>query len=201
MNSLSAILADVRGYQPPPAPWERKQMVTEGDPLSPPRHLSERRRVELALPALIAHRIVALLSPEDGGEAGFLKAFSTVFWETAIEGMDDLRIPERKPVMDRALSVRRRLLDPYAEKRRGGPTVIRAFAFWLQDHLDSGALVCAPDGFFMQAWDALAESIQGHEGNVEDLNRAARSARKMANEWHAWLRREGYYTDSVTEAA
>ncbi|MBR9970834.1 hypothetical protein [Magnetospirillum sulfuroxidans] len=161
--------------------------------MTPRRHLSARRRVELMLPSLIALRLALVLIPVGDAERRAVDTAKDVFDATAMEVVDDLPATEAGALRSRGIRLRAWLLDRYAAQRRGGLTVLQAFTLWLDDlrrreiiHINDG---CA----FLTHWDDLADGILRHPDNVEGLQRGQRSATKMAAEWRRLLEGQGYY--------
>lgn len=192
MSHVRSIIAEVRGTQ---APWIAPILDRAPEQLTPRRHLSDRRRVELALPALIAKRLVEVMIPVGGDEQKLVSNAKVVFHAVALEAMDDLPEKDRTPLLRRAILLRAWLLDPYADQKRGALTVMSAFTLWLDDLCARGALEIDTEGAFYKCWDAISDGILRHPSNVESLERCSRSAGKMAAEWRNRLSRRGYFTE------
>jgi len=153
--------------------------------------LSDRRRVELAMPARIAYRIVSVLIPVDGADVEFLRSAGIVFNAVLLEPLADLSDAQRRKMIRRLDRTQRELLAPY--EGRGAVTAVRAFVEWLEDLTQRGILNMDPEGAFYKAWDSLATAIVSQDENLAGLEACARSARKMAAEWRKWFEERNLY--------
>jgi len=161
---------------------------------APRRHLSERRRVELMLPGLIALRLAHVMIPVGADETAQVEAAKAAFDATAMEAVADLPPKDQEHIRVRATRLRAWLLDAYAG--RAGLTVLQAFTLWLTDLHERGVLVIADGCDFLTHWDTVADGILRHPDNVEGLERCRRSAARMAAEWRRRLEQRGYYREA-----
>lgn len=163
--------------------------------MTPRRHLSARRRVELMLPGLVALRLAEMLIPVGDDERHDVIVARAVFDATAMEAATDLPAAEHHAIRSRAILLRAWLLDRYADQRRAGLTVLQAFTLWLDDLRRRDVLRIADGCAFLIHWDRLADGILRHPDNMDGLLRGQRSAAKMAAEWRRLLEGRGYYRE------
>jgi hypothetical protein len=157
------------------------------------------RRVELALPAAIAHRLAAVFIPTSAADREFLVHAQTVFNACTMAPAEGMPLPKRESHRRAVLKLRADLLDQY--EGRGAVTVYAAAQAWFQYLHDSGLVVIEPGGPFAVTWAALGESFERDAGNMEAYRACERSALRMAGEWIGWLENCGFYRGSESSAA
>lgn len=162
---------------------------------APRTHLSERRRVERALPPRIAYRITSVVKPTTADDRILLREAKTVFRLCWREIGADLTTAEMEAFEARLNRVQRELLDQY--DGRGAMTVYAAAHHWLQDIHNRGAYVIDQDGPFYQCWEKLGEALAGVKQNMDAWDGCQRSAAKMYEEWRRWFEARRYYLGSV----
>lgn len=150
-------------------------------------YLSERRRVELALPANLMHRAVsAAIEPDIRSEDD--REVISLLRQAAMEPLDGLNAGERRRLIRRI----DRMGEEVMETLVGGSRAkgFLALTLWLKGILDDGTLVLVAGSAFDQAMTAILATMQDNPDVIEAVDRSAtKAARRIAD----MLRRQGYY--------
>lgn len=158
-------------------------------------HLSDRRRVELALPANLMHRMVtqcveAAARTEDDREV------IDLLRQAAHEPMDGLDDAGRQRIMRRV----DRLASAVMGELVGGARAkaFLALTLWLKGLLDDGTLVLVEGSAFDLAMEAILATMRDEPDVMAAVDRSATRAAARISER---LRREGYYPALSPEVA
>lgn len=158
-------------------------------------HLSDRRRVELALPAAVMHRVVSQCIA-DGERSDDDREVLALLREAASEPFDGLNGWERPRLMRR---VDRLSMEVMSELMGGARAkAFLALTLWLKGMLDDGILVLIEGSAFDQAMTAILATMQ----DAPDVMAAVdRSATKAAGRIASRLSGLGYYPARRPEVA
>lgn len=157
-------------------------------------YLSDKRRVELALPAALLHRIFAACiehskGSAEGEEFEYDREVITALRVAAIEPLEGLDPRRQRKLAVRVTRMQAQILDPFEDR-----PIMVCFLFvlyWLKGLLDDGTLVLIDGSPFEQAVSALIPELSKHEDLWEAMEKSAvKNARKLTQA----LRGEGFYT-------
>lgn len=150
-------------------------------------HLSDRRRVELALPANLMHRMVSQCIDE-ADRSDDDREVLALLRDAAHEPLYGMEDAGRRRIMRRV----DRLAGAVMGELVGGSRAkaFLALTLWLKGLLDDGTLELIEDSAFDRAMDAILATMQDNPDVIEAVDRSAtKAARRIAD----MLRREGYY--------
>lgn len=162
-------------------------------------YLSDRRRVELVLPAQAFHRLAhalgradveagAIARVEDHGVIGPALAR---FAEAAAEPLEGLGERQARKLLDRA---RRLVADLYRDMEdRPIASALRATVHLLQVLIERGLIELTEGSPFAEAYDALVDAVLEGDGNADLLDDVERSACKAGERMLGRLQQLGYY--------
>lgn len=156
-------------------------------------HLSDRRRIELALPASLMARIVATLAGHPETDKAVIAAIGRECDLAQMAPLQDLH-PERQRALQQRL-LRARIAALGWMENRSIATAYVAVVRWIQAVTEAGILVPAEDAPFLAACEALLQAIQERPQNLDLLADVDRSATRAARQIHLALRNQGYYCD------
>lgn len=155
--------------------------------------LSDRRRVELALPAAMLFRVfsscvdVAAMSAEPGQLTGDRMVLD-LLTSAAVEPLDGLAPKEANKLAKRITRLQRDLLMDFED--RPVMVVFLVILFWLKGLLDSEHINLIEGSTFDRAVAVLIPELERHEDLWLSVEKSAlRNARRISNE----LTRLGYY--------
>ncbi|SBW12679.1 conserved hypothetical protein [uncultured Alphaproteobacteria bacterium] len=158
-------------------------------------HLSDRRRVELALPAAVMHRVVSQ-SIAEGERSDDDREVLALLREAAAEPFDGLNAWERPRLMRR---VDRLSMEVMAELMGGARAkAFLALTLWLKGMLDDGTLALIEGSAFDRAMGGILATM---EDAPEVMAAVDRSATKAAWRISRRLSGLGYYPAARREAA
>lgn len=156
-------------------------------------HLSDRRRIELALPASMMARIVRQLSDHPETDRATITAIGRDCDLAQFAPFQDMAAERQRALHKRLLRTRAAALDWM--ENRSIATAYVAVVRWIQAITEAEILVLADDAPFLAACEALLEAIQERPRNVELLGEVDRSATKAARRIHEILADQGYYRE------
>lgn len=162
-------------------------------------HLSDRRRVELALPPAMLARICATLATHPETPRKMIAELKREFDTAQLMPFIDMHSSRQKALLVRTLRARAAALD-WMENRTIATAYV-AVVRWLQAVTGAGILSIADDAPFLGAAERLLEEIQARPENVELLAEVDRSATKASRRIHEVLLEQGYYTDHANPFA
>ena len=162
-------------------------------------HLSDRRRVELALPPAMLARICATLATHPETPKEMIADIKREFDTAQLMPFVDMHSSRQKALLLRTLQARAAALD-WMENRTIATAYV-AVVRWLQGVTEAGILSIAEDAPFLGAAERLLAEIQARPENVELLAEVDRSATKAARRIHEVLLGHGYYTDHANPFA
>ena len=156
-------------------------------------YLSDRRRVELALPAALLYRIFAACmahgaeNPEID-ESKFDEWVIGDLFKACHEPLDGLTLKRKKELVKRIERIQSEILTPFEDR----PIMVCFLyvLFWLKELLDDGTLVLIQDSPFDRAITALIPEL---ESQADLWDAMEKSARKQATKLTKILRSHGFY--------
>ncbi|MEH6630189.1 MAG: hypothetical protein V7776_05160 [Halopseudomonas aestusnigri] len=148
-------------------------------------YLSDRQRVEFALPANLLIRPAAKCAESwNGDDQEILKLLENACYQP-LEGLHG----KKKSDMARRINrIQKRLLKSFED--RPVMVVFLTIIYWLNDLLDRGVIVLDAQSDFAKACDALFPMLNQHQDLIDGMSH---SARKNAKRFNKYLNREGYY--------
>lgn len=154
------------------------------------RPLTDRQRVELALPAAMLYRVFAtcVARAEDHPDDAEMELDRQVLhWlaQAAVEPLDPARDEKQARRVSR---LQRDALAPLED--RPVMTVFLVVLYWLQEQLETGVLTLIEGSAFDRAVTLILENL---ERFPDEMAGTERSARKGARRLGDWLRERGYY--------
>lgn len=156
-------------------------------------HLSDRRRVELALPASMMVRIVAQLAGHPETDRATIAAIGRDCDLAQMAPFQDMHPDRQRTLLGRLRRARMAALDWMQDR-----TVAVAYVAvlrWIQAVTEAEILVLAEDAPFLASCERLLEAIQERPENVELLAEVDRSGTKAARRIHEILLEQGYYRE------
>ncbi len=158
-------------------------------------HLSARRRVELALPANLMHRMVTQCVSEDIRTDDDRNAIACL-QRAAMEPMQGLTRDEAWRLACRVERAAGIVMDEL--RGHAHATAFLALTLWLKALLDDGVLELVKGSDFDQAMDAILATMEDAPDIMAQVDRSATKAARRIDER---LRREGYYPRLLGVAA
>lgn len=156
-------------------------------------HLSDRRRVELALPASMMARIVAHLAAQPETDRQLIAEIGRDCDLAQMAPMAGLQQDRQRVLMNRLRRARVAALDWMADRSIAVAYV--AVLRWIKAMIEAGILVPAEDAPFLAAADRLLAEVQTRPENVDLLGHVDRSGTKAARRIHDILRGQGYFRE------
>jgi hypothetical protein len=148
-------------------------------------YISDRRRVELALPAVMLQRVACILlerGVDDNDQC--LDLINSACGEP----FEGLCASSRAKLENRVMVLQRQLLAPY--ENRPVVLVFHMLVLWLNAMLDDGTLTLVEGSAFAGATDDLIARVVKHDDLIDAT---ARSARKNAQKLRRAVEMQGYY--------
>jgi hypothetical protein len=156
-------------------------------------HMSDRRRIELALPASMMARIVRQLAGHPETDRATIAAIGRDCDLAQLAPFQDMAAARQRDLHRRLWRARSAALDWM--ENRSIATAYVAVVRWIQAVTEAGILVPAEDAPFLAACEALLQAVQERPENVELLGQVDRSATRAAGFIHLVLRSRGFYVD------
>lgn len=155
-------------------------------------YLSDRQRVELALPAAMLYRIFGscVVEAKEKGidEREYDERVQAWLSSAAWEPLDGLPLDKARKLASRITRLQQAILAPFEDR----PIMVTFLfvLFWLRDLLAEGTLVLVEGSTFDRAVSALIPELERHDDLWAAMEKsAAKNARKAKDR----LRAEGYY--------
>ncbi len=148
-------------------------------------YLSDRQRVELALPARLLIR-PAERCAEDWSEEDrkLLKRLENACYQP----LEGLHGKKKVDLARRINRIQKHLLKNFED--RPVMVVFLTIIYWLNDLLERGVIVLDSNSDFAKACDELLPVLNEHQDLIDGMTK---SAQKNARRFNEYLNREGYY--------
>jgi hypothetical protein len=164
--------------------------------------LSDRRRVELALPARLLYGITGncIGASVDKGKAETDADRQCLAWlkDACEEPLQGLSLDHRAKVATRIERAYRHVVQPWLDSNKNTAAVYLTVLYWLQDMLAEGRLVLIDGSAADKAITVILATLEDHADLWAEVEK---SARKQAPKLTQSLQTMGYYTDAKRAAA
>lgn len=152
------------------------------------QHLSDRRRIELAVYPRLFLRWMKAASEDKPSDLAILRALA----EAEAEAMAAPNLAYR---LRRLKRLETALTQPLEEKAL--PLCFMAFAFALRDELTAGTLVLRAGSAFDRAYEGIREALLQHADDPDVMTEGMAEEAESLAEWiRATCRAHGYFKDA-----
>lgn len=147
-------------------------------------NLTDKQRLEIALPAFLLHGVFAPVIDSDSS----LKPVLDLIDDARKEPLADLDVDRQKKLFKRIARLQLEIMNQYAEASIF--KLIMMVYFISKRITDNELVLFAPNSPFIQAMEGVANAVYEH---LDDWQALEPSARKQANRIFLRLQGQGYY--------